>query len=154
MQTTFIHLLEKFKIHSTELILLVLAFIAPIKMLLIICGFVIFIDLFLGVKKSIKQGKRITSKGLYETVRKMFVYQLTIVSFYFIDVSLLGEFVALFTGITFFLTKIVTIGLVSVEVFSIHENIKILWGIDIPSRVMNVLAKFFSFKKQFDKYDE
>jgi len=154
MQTTFIHLLEKFKIYLSEFILLVLAFIAPIKMLLLLCGFVIFLDLILGVKKSIKQGKRITSKGLYETVRKMFIYQLTIISFYFIDVSLLGEFIALFIGIPLFLTKIVTVALVSVEVFSIHENVKILWNIDVPARLIEVLARFFSFKKQFNKYDE
>ena len=49
MQTTFIHLLEKFKIYLSEFILLVLAFIAPIKMLLLLCGFVIFLDLILGV---------------------------------------------------------------------------------------------------------
>ena len=84
----------------------------------------------------------------------MFIYQLTIISFYFIDVSLLGEFIALFIGIPLFLTKIVTVALVSVEVFSIHENVKILWNIDVPARLIEVLARFFSFKKQFNKYDE
>lgn len=153
MSTTLIHLLEKLKTYAEELVLLFFAFIAPIKALLILCGFVIFFDLFLGIKKSIKQGKKITSKGLYETVRKMFIYQVSIISFYFIDVNLLGEFIAVFTDIPLFLTKLVTIALVSVEVFSIHENIKILWNLDIPERVIQVLSKFFSFKKNFDKYE-
>lgn len=153
MQTTFIHLLEKLKLYSTEFLLLVLAFIAPIKMLLIICGFVIFLDLVLGIKKSLRLKKRITSKGLYETVRKMFVYQVTIITIYSIDYFLLGEFIAIFTDIPLFLTKLVTIALVSVEVFSIHENVQLIWGINIPERVLTVLSKFFSFKKQFDKYN-
>lgn len=154
MQTTFIHLLEKLKLHSTEFLLLVLAFIAPIKMLLIICGFVIFLDLILGIKKSLRLKKRITSKGLYETVRKMFVYQVTIITIYSIDYFLLGEFIAIFTDIPLFLTKLVTIALVSVEIFSIHENIQLIWGINIPERMLTVLSKFFSFKKQFDKYND
>ena len=83
----------------------------------------------------------------------MFIYQLTIISFYFMDVTLLGEFISVFIDIPLFLTKIVTAGLVSVEVFSIHENIYLLWKIDIPARVMDILAKFFSFKKKFDKYE-
>lgn len=153
MKTTLIHLLEKLKTHVGELALLFFAFVAPIKALLILCGFVIFVDLFLGIKKSIKQGKKITSKGLYETVRKMFIYQITIISFYFIDVNLLGEFIAVFTDIPLFLTKLVTISLVSVELFSINENIEILWGINIPKRMIETANKFFSFKKNFDKYE-
>jgi hypothetical protein len=153
MNTTLIHLLEKLKTYAGELVLLFFAFVAPIKALLILCGVVIFVDLFLGIKKSIKQGKKITSKGLYETVRKMFIYQITIISFYFIDVNLLGEFIAIFTEIPLFLTKLTTIALVSVEIFSIHENIKILWNLDIPERVIQVLSKFFSFRKNFDKYE-
>ena len=83
----------------------------------------------------------------------MFIYQLTIISFYFMEINLLGEFISLFVEIPLFLTKLVTVALVSVEVFSIHENIYLLWNIDVPARVMNVLAKFFSFKKKFDKYE-
>jgi hypothetical protein len=153
MKTTAIHLAAKIKTYFSQLLILFFAFVAPIKALLFLCGMVIFVDLFLGVKKSIKQGKKITSKGLYETVRKMFIYQVTIISFYFIDVNLLGEFISIFIDMPLFLTKLVTVALVSVEVFSINENIIILWGVDIPERVMNVLAKFFSFKKKFDKYE-
>jgi hypothetical protein len=153
MKTTAIHLAAKIKTYFSQLLILFFAFVAPIKALLFMCGMVIFVDLFLGVKKSIKQGKKITSKGLYETVRKMFIYQVTIISFYFIDVNLLGEFISIFIDMPLFLTKLVTVALVSVEVFSINENIIILWGVDIPERVMNVLTKFFSFKKKFDKYE-
>jgi hypothetical protein len=153
MKTTAIHLAAKIKTYVTELLILFFAFVAPIKALLFLCGMVIFVDLVLGVKKSMKQGKKITSKGLYETVRKMFIYQVTIISFYFIDINLLGEFISIFIDMPLFLTKLVTVALVSVEVFSINENIIILWGVDIPERVMNVLTKFFSFKKKFDKYE-
>jgi hypothetical protein len=153
MKTTAIHLAAKIKTYFSQLLILFFAFVAPIKALLFLCGLVIFADLVLGVKKSIKQGKKITSKGLYETVRKMFIYQVTIISFYFIDVNLLGEFISIFIDMPLFLTKLVTVALVSVEVFSINENIVILWGVDIPERVMNVLTKFFSFKKKFDKYE-
>ena len=153
MKETAIHLAAKIKTYLTELIILLFAFVAPIKALLFLCGMVIFADLVLGVMKSRKQGKKITSKGLYETVRKMFIYQLTIISFYFMEINLLGEFISLFVEIPLFLTKLVTVALVSVEVFSIHENIYLLWNIDVPARVMNVLAKFFSFKKKFDKYE-
>jgi hypothetical protein len=153
MKTTAIHLAAKIKTYFSQLLILFFAFVAPIKALLFLCGLVIFADLVLGVMKSKKQGKKITSKGLYETVRKMFIYQVTIISFYFIDVNLLGEFISIFIDMPLFLTKLVTVALVSVEVFSINENIIILWGVDIPERVMNVLTKFFSFKKKFDKYE-
>jgi len=153
MKTTAIHLAAKIKTYFSQLLILFFAFVAPIKALLFLCGLVIFADLVLGVMKSKKQGKKITSKGLYETVRKMFIYQLTIISFYFMDITLLGEFISVFIDIPLFLTKIVTAGLVSVEVFSIHENIYLLWKIDIPARVMDILSKFFSFKKKFDKYE-
>ena len=153
MLETFYHLLYKIKQYNIDLLALMFGFLTPIYILLFICGFVILVDLFLGVKKSLKQNKKITSKGLYSTVQKMFVYQGVIIGTYFLDSKLLGEFVALVTDIPFVLTKVLTIGLVYVELRSINENMEILWNINVFERVVIVVKRAFTFKKEFDKYE-
>jgi hypothetical protein len=142
------------KINLKHWIYVFAGLLVPIKALLFLVGFVIFLDLFLGIKKSIKKGKRITSRGLAETVKKLFQYQMIIISIYFLDIYLLGEFINLFVGIPLFITKLVAISLVSVELLSINENLEILYEINIFDRMTKAVIKFFTIKKKFDKYSD
>jgi hypothetical protein len=62
--------------------------------------------------------------------------------------------VALFIGVPLFLTKLVATGLIFVELLSINENLEILYKIDLFDRVTNLVMKFFTIKKSFDKYQD
>jgi hypothetical protein len=152
MKETIISLLNKTDLQHW--IYIIAGLLVPIKALLFLVGFVIFLDLILGIKKSMKQGKKITSRGLAETVKKMFQYQLVIISIFFLDTYLLGEMVALFIGVPLFLTKLVATGLIFVELLSINENLEILYKINLFDRVTNLVMKFFTIKKSFDKYQD
>lgn len=150
MKETILSLFNKLNVKHW--IYIIAGLLVPIKALLILVGFVIFLDLFLGVKKSIKQGKKITSRGLAETVKKMFQYQMVVITVFFLDTYLLGELIGLFVGVPLFLTKLVATGLIFVELVSVNENLEILYGINIVDRISKMLMKFFTIKKKFDKY--
>jgi phage-related holin len=65
-----------------------LSLIAPIQHLLIMVGVLIMADFVLGVAAAIKRKEKITSAGFGRSIVKMFVYQVVVVSGYFIQVLL------------------------------------------------------------------
>lgn len=149
MLQTYFH-----KIELKFLIGIACVILSPVTPLLILVGFVIFLDLFFGLWKSVKLKRRITSRGLAETLKKMFQYQLIVISMYFLDNFLIGEFVMLFISVELFVTKVVAISLILVELISINENIEFIFKINIFERVTKAVKSFFDIKKSFDKYKD
>jgi phage-related holin len=67
-----------------------LSLIAPIQHLLIMVGVLIIADFILGVAAAVKRKEPITSAGFGRSIVKMFVYQIVVVSGYFIQ-KLMGD---------------------------------------------------------------
>lgn len=142
------------KISIKEWIILLISFLAPIHSVIIGVFFLIILDLYLGIRKSIKQNKKITSRGLFATGKKIYTYNMIIISAFLIDHYLVGEFIKVFIEIPYVFTKLIAIGSVWTELVSIHENVEILYGVNILDRVMKTVKGFFAIKKDFDKYQE
>jgi hypothetical protein len=71
------------------------------------------------------------------------------VSIYFLDVNLLSQFTKLFIDMDFFLTKVICVVMISIEIFSIDENIKSITGKSIIEMFKKLLKSVKSFKDDF-----
>jgi len=127
---------------------IIIAFLAPIKALIIIVGVSIFLDTIMGIIRARKQGQRITSGKLSRLVSKMFLYQVVVVLFFSIEKYILADFILSFTTVELFLTKLVTFGLISIEIISINENYEIISGVNIFQKIKNNLKRGADLKNE------
>ena len=123
-----------------------MAFISPIKALIIIVGLAILTDLFFGVWKSIKLKKRLTSNGFGRTIVKMFIYQIVLVGSFIIDRYILNELILIFLQVDLLTTKLLALYLVFSEATSINENLYEITGIDFFDRFLKFIKEAFKFK--------
>jgi len=77
----------------------------------------------------------------------MFLYEFVVILLFFIDSLLLNDLVKMLIPVELFLTRLVGIILVGVEVLSIHENIKIATGFDFIDMAKQVLKRGKSIKE-------
>lgn len=99
------------------------AFLLPIKLVILTAGVLILADLFTGILAAKKRGEKITSAALSRTVAKMAVYQTVIVTGYMLQMNLLGNVVPVINLVGS------VIGMV--EFKSIVENANTILGTDI-----------------------
>ena len=148
MKEAFFNLLDKSKELWCSFFAVVCAFLAPISSLLIIVGGAIIIDTCMGIWKSKKNKVEITSRKLSAIISKMFIYQGAVITFYFIDIKLLGEFVLLLTDIHLFLTKVTAIVLLGIELLSINENFKAIFKISIWEKIKILIQRTKEIKEE------
>lgn len=104
--------------------LVLVAFFAPIVPLLILIGFAILIDTIFGIIASVKNKKPIVSNKLARILTKSIIYMSLVLLAYGIDYILIGEILLNYFKIHLLFTKLIGIGIVFVEVFSIDEKIR------------------------------
>lgn len=129
---------------------IIIAFLAPIKFLLITVGLFIVADTIVGLLKAKKIKDKITSRKLSALVSKMLLYQAAIIMFFFLDKYILDEFINLFVSIPLFLTKVVAATLATIELISINENITIVTGINFWDKFKQILNRGKTLKKEFE----
>lgn len=114
------------KTAGLKILLPVFTLLLPIKWIMVLVGVFILIDTGFGIWSAKKTGKKITSARFSSIISKMLIYQLAVITVYGIDAILLGDFVKLFIGIPLTVTKVSAIILISVEIFSIDEKLKMV----------------------------
>jgi hypothetical protein len=129
------------KVTFDKILIILSAFLMPIKPLMILVGLMIILDTFFGVWKCKKQGVKVTSKGLSSIVSKMVLYQVAVILIFALEKFMFGDFVQLFTAIPLFLTKVVATLLVGIEITSISENIEEATGVNIWQRIKIMLGR-------------
>jgi hypothetical protein len=139
-----------FKSKGLLLFQIVAAFILPIQPLLLLVGGAILFDTTTGLIKAYKTKEKISSYKLSRVISKMLLYQLTLISVYSLDVFLVGEFVKSFISIGFFITKITAMFLVSIEVMSINENIKVIYGLNFFQLFKQMLGRVKEVKESIE----
>jgi len=137
------------KINET-IIAVCLAALMPIKPLILLVGVCISLDTFFGIYRAVKQRKKITSRALSEVISKMALYEFALILFYFIDSIILNDIAKSFTPVDLFVTKMVAAVLVSVEVLSILENIKLATGHDFIDMAKKTLKRSKSVKNEVE----
>lgn len=108
------------------------AFLLPIKMVIITAGFLIFADLITGIFAARKRKEKISSAGLSRTVAKLAVYQTVIITGYMLQVNLLNNIVPV--------VNIVSGIIGMVEFKSIVENANTILGTDLFKELLSKLS--------------
>lgn len=115
------------------LILSLIAFISPIKWLIVGVGGLIVFDTVAGVYRAYKQGEKITSRKLGHTVSKFLLYNLGVISGYILQLMIGLDFIPI--------AKIMACAIGLTELKSISESINEVTGIDLFKVVLNYLKR-------------
>lgn len=131
MINQFYILITKIKLYKLQLMTMAFSFFLEISGILILIAFAITFDTITGIWKSIKQKKKVTSRGLSQIISKIMLYEVCVILFFMMDKFLLSDFIAQFFSIKLLATKIIALTLCSIELISINENIKAIKGVDL-----------------------
>lgn len=134
-----------------KVLMLFLAFIMPIQGILITVGLSIFADTVIGLWKAAKLKQTITSRKLSQIISKMLLYESTVILFYAIDFYMLNDLMLLVFTTPLLLTKVVALTLVSVEVYSMDENFKLVKGKGLFDAFKSLVARAKDIKDETDK---
>jgi len=130
MKTTFAYILG-----ST------VAFFAPVAGIMYAIGVFILLDTFLGIMAAQKLGEKIESRKLSKVVWKMLMYQAVTISFFVMDVHIVGDLLGTLINTPYVLTKTVGVALIAIEFKSIDENIEKMTGTTLLKRLYDLIAK-------------
>jgi len=108
----------------------IFSFFLPIKHFLLFTICAVIADTITGIKAARKEGKAITSKGLYRTTEKIVVYFVSIMIF---------EGAKNTFSIPIPITYMVASMIAGTELFSIAENVKRITGVNLGS----IIIRFF-----------
>ena len=131
------------KIEPITFIGIALAFIAPIYPLMATVITFIVADALLEVINSFKN-HQFCPTFVKRFLLKFFSYNICLIIIYVLEVNLLGEFVKLIIGIPLLITKILSVGLIWLELNSIDENFYKITG----KRFVKEFKKLIIFGKE------
>jgi hypothetical protein len=123
-----------------KLLLVIVAALAPVHAVLISVGVLVAADLVTGVWAAIKRGEEIKSSKLRNSVSKLFIYQIALISGFLMQQYLLDDMIPI--------VKIMG-GLVGlVEFKSILENANSITGTDLFKLVIQKLGSSNNAEKK------
>lgn len=116
------------KIYSSILIPIIL-FFAPIYIMVFLVGLATIVDTGFGIWKATMLGEEVDSKTCRKgLVPKVKSYVLIVLLLFIADFYILNEFTKLFISIDFVPTKLISLGLIGIEVKSMDESFKKVKG--------------------------
>ena len=131
------------KIEPITFIGIALAFIAPIYPLMATVITFIVADAMLEIINSFKN-HQFCPTFVKRFLLKFFSYNICLIIIYVLEVNLLGEFVKMIMNVPLLLTKIVSVGLIWLELNSIDENFYKITG----KRFVKEFKKLIIFGKE------
>ena len=136
------------------LFLLIATILTPIKGLLLVTGFAVFLDTLFAIYTTIKLNGWISyqSTKLFNIVVKSFFYLGSIMLAYAIDINIIGA--NLIMNIDLFLSKVITIFWLYIEVKSIDETSQKHGNKPFYVILKNVLEKAKDLKKDINEIKE
>jgi hypothetical protein len=127
------------------------AFLLPIQPLMLLVGMMILLDTITGLWKAYKIKEKITSRKLSNVVSKMILYQGVVITLFILEKYALGEFVTYFVEVPYFLTKLISIILISIELMSMHENFEAITKINIWKAFKKIVTRTTEVKNDLVK---
>ena len=123
-------------------------FFLPVIYILLTVGTMIAVDTIFALYKCHKKNILITSRGLSQMISKMVLYQSAVILFYIIEKYIMHDFVIEFTNIDLFLTKIIAMVLISIEIKSIDETFTNLYGYSMIKKGVDTIKRLKSIKDE------
>ena len=114
------------KYYIMALLFALMTWIAPVAPLLMLVFASVFLDTIFGVMASIKQKKPIISRKFQRIAIKCALYSFAFLLFYGVDTLILNEILIEKVGVHLFLSKVIAIAFILIEMFSIDEKIRII----------------------------
>jgi hypothetical protein len=154
MKTQLLILLTKLKLNSLKMASIVFSFFLPISGILILIAFAILFDTLTGIWKSVHLKEKVTSRGLSQIISKILLYETTVLLFFLIDKFLVSDIVAQFFSIEYLVTKVLALVLVSIEVVSINENYKAIYGKDLYASLKLLFRRAKQITSEYKNINE
>jgi len=110
-----------------------LAVFLPIKELMLTIGFLVGADMVVGIWKALKLKQRIRSRRMSDTITKLLLYQIAIMSGFLIETFIISELIPI--------TKLVATVIAVIEFKSIIESIESVTGKDLWSRIKTIIGR-------------
>ena len=110
-----------------------LAVFLPIKELMLTIGFLVGADMVVGIWKALKLKQRIRSRRMSDTVTKLLLYQIAIMSGFLIETFIISELIPI--------TKLVATVIAVIEFKSIIESIESVTGKDLWSKIKAIVGR-------------
>lgn len=110
-----------------------LAVFLPIKELMLTIGFLVAADMVVGIWKALKLKQRIRSRRMSDTITKLLLYQIAIMSGFLIETFIISELIPI--------TKLVATVIAVIEFKSIIESIESVTGKDLWSKIKTIIGR-------------
>jgi hypothetical protein len=110
-----------------------LAVFLPIKELMLTIGFLVGADMVVGIWKALKLKQRIRSRRMSDTITKLLLYQIAIMSGFLIETFIISELIPI--------TKLVATVIAVIEFKSIIESIESVTGKDLWSKIKAIVGR-------------
>lgn len=125
-------------------------FVAPIYGILITVGLFILADTCFGIWASKKLGIPILSRKMGRVLQKLLLYNMSVITFYCIDVFIFEDFGKMFgIEVSFLLTKIVGLALIGLEAYSIDEKVRNVKGYGLMHYFKKLVASAKFLKNEW-----
>lgn len=111
----------------------IVAFISPLLPLAVLVSTLIATDFIFGIYRAYKLGELINSRKMGHTISKMFLYNMAVLTVFMLEKIIVG------TDMQF--TKIAVGVIAMVEVKSIDESFKILYGFSIYESIIGKIKR-------------
>lgn len=105
----------------------------PIKELMLTVGFLVGADMVVGIWKALKTGQQIRSRRMSDTITKMLLYQLAIVSGFLIEKYIITDMLPI--------AKLIGSVIAIIEFKSIVESIESVTGQNLWTKIKEVIGR-------------
>ena len=105
----------------------------PIRELMLTIGFLVGADMVVGIWKALKTGQKIRSRRMSDTITKMLLYQLAIVSGFLIEKYIITDILPI--------AKLIGSVIAIIEFKSIVESIESVTGQNLWTKIKEVIGR-------------
>lgn len=110
-----------------------LSVLLPIKELMLTIGFLVGTDLAVGIWKALKTGQRIRSRRMSDTVTKLLLYQVAIISGFLIEKYVIVDMIPV--------SKLIGTVIAIIEFKSIIESIEAVTGKNLWDKIKSIVGR-------------
>ena len=129
------------KQYLLHLSVAIISIFTPVVPILLTIGVLIVIDFLVGIYRAFKMKEKITSRKMGNTISKMFLYQLTIISLFLFENYILMGILPV--------TKIGAALISITELKSIDESVEKMTGVGVWKKLVKIIRRGESETKDF-----
>ena len=127
----------------------IFAFFSPVLPLIIAVQFFIVLDTIMGLAKANLTDQKNSNSFKKGFIPKVIIYTLIILIVFLADKTITNEFIKYYTSFDFVITRIIALILIFIEIWSIDENFKAIYGVSLIDKFNKFLAYLKSLFRNF-----